>query len=66
MLSMYKSDDLKLINANDYRTSANQTKQLTMNSETEINLDELNFNHLNIIKSDMSLKYQDSEILNKF
>ena len=63
---MYKSDDLKLINANDYRTSANQTKQLTMNSETEINLDELNFNHLNIIKSDMSLKYQDSEILNKF
>jgi hypothetical protein len=57
MQSMYQADDTKILNKNDYRTSANQTKVLTMNSETEINLEDHNFNHLNLIKSDMSLKY---------
>ena len=36
-----------------------------MNSEIEINLEDHNFNLLNLIKSEMSLKYQDSENLQK-
>ena len=54
MLSMYQDNDMRLVSGNDYRSSANQTKVLTMQSETEINIDDQN---LNIIRSNMSLKY---------
>ena len=40
MLSMYQDNDMRLVSGNDYRSSANQTKVLIMQSETEINIDD--------------------------